>query len=280
MGMIQRRTASFANMSFLDLLACTLGALLFIMIILFLQTAGYVAASAVDVPEAERLRRERDALMEENVRVQDRIAALEADLKTTTEAREQVAADAEAGEEALEEQLRRRERELAAARADAEPDRREAETETALARKREDEARRRIDAAREAASRTASKDDALVAVPDDTDDPVLRRINTFYHVVCERDHVMVNLVSPKAGAEFRDRKVAVTHLGTKGSAFAAALDDVKANSRTHTVVLWVRPDGIATSREAWKLAGEAGVTNIGDEPFDRDRPLKLPELKR
>lgn len=275
-----RKGGAFFSLSFLDLLACTLGALIFIMILLFLQASQLIEPSSDDGPKnlARRHREAQTALHRAKVEGRELAQAAE-EAARAAETAERRAAETrreadilslgasgsqDAAKKELEGLAKAADARLDAVRVDAKV------TMTAVT----DVRARLDDLARQKSDLTIRAGAGKkVAIPVATGrNAESRKFTDIYHVLCDKSGLRVNHEPGSGSPKASDAAVPLAGIEAPGSAFAKAVDDVARNPGTHTIILWVRPDGQEAFLKAFQMAQKQKI-NIGDEPADADWTL-------
>jgi hypothetical protein len=255
------RQIEIFNFSFLDILACTIGLLIFIMVMVFILQSGSPVADAGEIVR----RKSEEARHDQESARQDEVIAAQLE-RQLARIHDSVKPDLRIARDAAAEQsnVRRAEYDEAVARLRVA----EAELQTALAERQHKsdldlqqaqaqlrEARERNDAAKAALARVA-------------DAPVTERLHFLpshkagdgvedfqvVHVDCRADAV-VFLQSDAAGNMRETDRCPASDLADKDSVFQRIIDQ-QAHAARPLVLLWVRPDGIDTFNRACRALPE------------------------
>jgi len=240
------------NFSFVDILATTIGVLLFILLMAVVNQSGLLAhsrwtravarakAGVAKAAEAEKEGKARyEAALERTkgavAKIPPNAAAVAKRAQEIAEQNTRLAAESRA--------VRNEVRTLRAGKAAA-------EREIARLKKSESEGKR-------LKLPVAARKGNEVAV----------------HVDCRRDGLVIIGSDPTKGAESRDR-CPTRRIGDANSAFGRLLKRVRevrnsGQAREAVLVLWIRPDGIAAADAAIRAAEEANVP-LGWEPAEKD----------
>lgn len=249
----QRHANPAFSMSFLDLLANTLGTMIFIMILLFIQVSNMTSpapdtSKIADAEEKLREARERvEARKRELADAEAATADYESQLSDDPEAiRKQVAATLEALEKSRAEAAR-------------------LEKQDEEARTKRQDAERLRDRALEA-QRSGKR---LPFPKGGSGSEATKRITEFYHVICDKDGLEITHQPSSGSPQMEGERVRSGDITSAGAAFRRAVEAVKAASDNSMIVFWVKPSGLLAYQAAYKVASEAQI-KLGDEPAEED----------
>ncbi len=272
----RRPPGSIFSVSFLDLLACTLGSLLFIMILLFMHTTNMIDPTAAPpaVRQIENQLKEATGAAAEQEKALDDAARQTAKVMTEL-------ASAKEEEKRLNELMGAspmdRERLMRGQVADVDAKLTAADKDLAeLKRQLEEERakRERVERTRQAIAKSAAEGRKISVPVRGSGNPMAANFTNIYHVICSKDGVAITHESATGASKAEGVRVPRGELKERASAFMAAVGDVRLNSKTHTMILWVRPDGLDTYSQAKNVADESKI-NVGDEPADADWELYI-----
>jgi len=267
------REIEIFNFSFLDVLACTIGLLIFIMVMAFILQAGSPVA---DTAAVIRHRNEQTADLE---------AAAERDRKIAQSVEMELDQVVPTGDQELISQRNaaRAGRDTAKAGNDLSI-KAVAAAQSAVdqaAQRESEEAQADLDQARRELAATQAKLVAAINAPQVPRVTFLPRRSDgsadvggadVFHIDCEADHVVI--YHSQADGTLHDiGTVSSASLSEPNSAFEKAVSAVTADSGKR-LLFWVRPAGVATFNVAKDLLGTD--TSYGFEPADADWVFQSP----
>jgi hypothetical protein len=265
------RQIEIFNFSFLDILACTIGLLIFIMVMVFILQSGSPVADTVAVVrhKSEEARRQRlsadedsaiaSQLEEQLSRIHD---AVRPDLRSARDSAAQQAQTARADYEGVLSQLRTTEAELENARGGGEQ---KSDTDLRDAEARLKEARARNEAAKALVAQANGEPptEHVQLLPKQKDGEASGGYDVL-HLDCRSDSIVV--LGPDAEGNFHESgHFQLSDLGDKDSALQRTID-AHALVSNSLVLLWVRPDGVETFKKVRDALPE-GLA-FGYEPMD------------
>ncbi|MBI3097003.1 MAG: hypothetical protein HYY93_01975 [Planctomycetes bacterium] len=260
----QRHGNPAFSMSFLDLLANTLGTLIFIMIVLFLQVSQLTDRPVVTAEPGEP----PAPLPPSSTAPEDRVEELRARGEILGQKLREAEAERTGYEAQLSDNPEVPRQELAAARAEVRRRREEMQKlekgveEARLSRRTAEEQRDR--------AAEAKKSESRMAFPTGRGSAETRRITEFYHVVCDRGGLVITHQPSRGAREMDGARVALSDVEKENTAFRRAVAGVRRSPDNSMIVFWVKPSGLDSyERVNGLLAGEPLVKR-GDEPADEN----------
>jgi uncharacterized protein YdaU (DUF1376 family) len=271
-----RRTRSrqieIFNFSFLDILACTIGLLIFIMVMVFILQSGSPVAdtNAVLRRKSDETQRQRTAAEQDAAiaaQLEDQLGRIHDSVKPDLRAGRDLAAQQTAAARADYEnslaRLHTAEAELAAAQRARQQ---KTDSDLQAAQSRLTKARDDNNAAKAAVAEAANEPvvEQLRFLPEKPPGAEAADDHHVMHLDCRADAVVLFVTAPD-GSVRESQGFPISDIGDTGSGLTRLLEAQMADQNP-LVLLWVRPDGVDTF-EKLKAALPAGLA-FGYEPAD------------